>query len=114
MSKLNVVLMVVVAALTGCATIGDLFDREQEVDLSQVPPPALDAAKGAVKDIVLTEAEVKEEDGQIVYDIEGTADGKTYGHQRGGSRIRTPMLTAASGAMPSTVCSAGRGWMTRS
>ena len=36
------------------------------------------AAREAVAGIVLTEAEVEEEDGRRVYEIEGEAEGKDY------------------------------------
>lgn len=68
----------VVVGLAGCATVGDLFEKEKEVALSEVPAPALAGAKGAVKGFVPAEAEMEEKDGQTVYEIEGIADGKTY------------------------------------
>jgi len=70
--------VVAVAVLSGCATVGNLFEGGKEVALSEVPAPAITAAKDAVRGIVLTEAELEEEDGQIVYELEGSADGKTY------------------------------------
>ena len=62
----------------GCASLDDLFENEKEVPLSEVPAPAIKAAQGAVEGITLSEAEVEEEDGQTVYDIEGAANGKEY------------------------------------
>ncbi|MHC4627080.1 MAG: PepSY domain-containing protein [Planctomycetota bacterium] len=62
----------------GCATLDELFEHEKEIPLSEVPAAAAAAAKGAVEGIELTEAEVEKEDGQTVYDIEGTANGKEY------------------------------------
>jgi uncharacterized membrane protein YkoI len=62
----------------GCASLDDLFENEKEVPLSEVPAAAVTAAEGAVEGITLTEAEVEKEDGQMVYDIEGTANGKEY------------------------------------
>ena len=62
----------------GCATLDDLFENEKEVPLSEVPAAAVTAAKGAVAGIELTEADVEKEDGRMVYDIEGTANGKEY------------------------------------
>jgi uncharacterized membrane protein YkoI len=55
-----------------------MFEKEKEIPLSEVPRAALTAAEGAVEGITLTEAEVEEEDGQTVYELEGTANGKTY------------------------------------
>jgi hypothetical protein len=62
----------------GCATLDELFENEKEVPLSEVPDAAVAAAKAAVDGIELTEAEVEKEDGQMVYDIEGTANGREY------------------------------------
>ncbi|MHC4144366.1 MAG: PepSY domain-containing protein [Planctomycetota bacterium] len=62
----------------GCASLDDLFENEKEIPLSEVPAVAVKAAQGAVEGISLTEAEVEEEDGETVYIIEGTADGKEY------------------------------------
>jgi hypothetical protein len=71
--------LLLVCAL-GCASVESMFDgeEEQEIPLSEVPAEALQAAQGAVDGITLTEAEMEEEDGQVVYEIEGTADGKEY------------------------------------
>jgi len=65
-------------ALTGCAAVNDPIEKEKEVALSEVPAPALAAAKDAVKGFIPTKAEVEEEDGQTWYEIEGTVDGQTY------------------------------------
>ena len=62
----------------GCASLDDLFENEKEVPLSEVPAAAVAAAKRAVEGITLTEADVEKEDGQTVYDIEGTANGTEY------------------------------------
>ncbi|MHC4704743.1 MAG: PepSY domain-containing protein [Planctomycetota bacterium] len=62
----------------GCATLDELFENEKEIPLSEVPAAAMKAAQGAVEGIELTEAEVEKEDGRMVYDIEGTANGKEY------------------------------------
>jgi len=75
---IGIVSIVVVVGMAGCATVDDLFEKEQEIALSEVPAPVIAAAEGAVKGIVLTEAEVEEEDGQTVYELEGTVAGKTY------------------------------------
>ena len=76
--SLIVAVTVTVLGLTGCGTLGELFEHEESVPLSEVPTPVLDAAKAAVKGIVLSEAEVEEEDGVLVYEIEGEVDGKEY------------------------------------
>ena len=78
MKILNVIVAVAVLGLAGCETLEELTEREEEVPLSEVPAPALKAAQAAVDGIVLTEAEIDKEDGQVVYDIEGKANGKEY------------------------------------
>ena len=78
MSKWNVLVTIAVIGLAGCAPLEELFESEKSIPLSEVPAPALEAARAAVEGIVLTEAEVEEEDGQLVYEIEGRANGKEY------------------------------------
>jgi hypothetical protein len=62
----------------GCATLDEMFEKEKEVPLSEVPADALKAAQGAVEGINITEAEMEKEDGQTVYVFEGDANGKKY------------------------------------
>ncbi len=62
----------------GCATLNDMFEKEKEVPLSEVPEEALEAAQGAVDGIEITEAEMETEDGETVYVFEGEANGKEY------------------------------------
>ena len=78
MKVLSLILAVAILGLTGCETLEDLNDHDEEIPLSEVPTPALKAAQAAVDGIVLTEAEVEEEDGKTVYEIEGKANGKEY------------------------------------
>lgn len=78
MKILYPVAVAIVLALTGCGTLNDLVEHEESVPLSEVPAPVLNAAKAAVQDIVLTEAEVEEEDGRRVYELKGQAGGKEY------------------------------------
>ena len=78
MSKWKVLVALVVIGLAGCAPLEELFESEKSIPLSEVPAPALEAARAAVEGIVLTEAEVEEEDGQLVYEIEGHVNGKEY------------------------------------
>lgn len=59
---------------TGCA----LFENEVEIPLSDVPPAAMAAAGQAVPGIEIEEAELESEDGQKVYELSGTANGKEY------------------------------------
>ena len=53
-------------------------EEENEVPLSSVPEVVKEAAASAVEGIVLKEAECETEAGRVVYDLEGTADGKDY------------------------------------
>jgi hypothetical protein len=62
----------------GCATLDEMFEKEKEVPLSEVPADALKAAQGAVEGVTITEAEMEKEDGQTVYVFEGDANGKKY------------------------------------
>ena len=62
----------------GCASLDDLFEKEKDVPLSDVPAEALKAAQGAVDGITITEAEMEKEDGKTVYVFEGEASGKEY------------------------------------
>ena len=78
MNKWVVVVAVAVVGMAGCAPLADLFGGDEPIPLSEVPAPALEAARAAVEGIVLTEAEVEEEGGRLVYEIEGKANGKEY------------------------------------
>ena len=69
---------VVLTCIMGCASIESAFEEEKEIPLSQVPIEAVEAAQDAVEGITLTEAEVEEEDGCTVYELEGTANGTVY------------------------------------
>jgi hypothetical protein len=62
----------------GCATLDDMFEKEKEVPLSDVPAVVLEAAQGAVDGVTITEAEREKEDGETVYVFEGEANGKEY------------------------------------
>lgn len=45
--------------------------QEQEIEMSQVPQAAMDAAKQEFGDVEITEAYVVEKEGQQVYELEG-------------------------------------------
>jgi hypothetical protein len=62
----------------GCACLDELFEKEKEVPLSDVPQEALKAAQGAIDGITITEAEMEKEDGQTIYVFEGESNGKEY------------------------------------
>jgi uncharacterized membrane protein YkoI len=72
------VIVLVLTCTTGCASLESTHEDEKEIPLSQVPSEAVEAAQRAVAGITLTEAEVEEEDGCTVYELEGTADGIEY------------------------------------
>ena len=80
MSKWQFVVIVAIASLMGCTCMERAKPREREesVPLSEVPTKVKEAAKAAVKGIVFTEAERDYEDGRVVYELEGEADGKKY------------------------------------
>jgi hypothetical protein len=62
----------------GCASLHDMFEKDKEVPLSDVPAEALKAAQGAVDGITIAEAEMEKEGGQTLYTFEGEASGKKY------------------------------------
>lgn len=51
---------------------------DKEIPLSDVPDVVMQAAMAAVEGLVVKEAEVEEEDGQTVYELEGKANGVKY------------------------------------
>ena len=78
MKKTTLILTLVSICILGCASLESMFEDEKEIPLSQVPAAAMKAAEDAVENITITEAEVEEEDGQMVYDLEGIANGIEY------------------------------------
>jgi uncharacterized membrane protein YkoI len=66
------VVMLLFGVLTCC------FEDEKEIPLSHVPKKAVVAVEHAVEGITITEAEVKAEDGLMVYELEGTVNGTEY------------------------------------
>jgi uncharacterized protein YcfL len=73
-----IVTVFLLTCVLGCASLESMYDDEKEIPLSQVPIVAVEAAQQAIDNITLTEAAIEEEDGQTVYVLEGTADGKKY------------------------------------
>ncbi|HEY5624125.1 MAG TPA: PepSY domain-containing protein [Gammaproteobacteria bacterium] len=57
---------------------GTVAAQDRDVPIADVPATVLAAARAAVPGLVITSAEVEVEDGQDVYEIEGTADGMEY------------------------------------
>jgi len=78
MRTLSVAMAVLLIALAGCASMRECMNGEKSIPLSEVPAAARDAATAAVEGIVLTEAEVEKEDGQLVYELEGKVGEKEY------------------------------------
>lgn len=78
MNKWHVLMVIALIGVAGCASMEDLLESEEEVDLANVPEIVLEAARGAVEGIVLSEAEIETEDGATVYELEGTANGMEY------------------------------------
>ena len=78
MKWLNMVIRILLMALSVCVSTAAGSDDEEEIPLSKVPTNVLKAATAAVKGIVLTEAEIEKEKGEIVYELEGKANGKEY------------------------------------
>jgi hypothetical protein len=72
------VIALVLTCILGCASTQSNFEDDKEIPLSQVPRQAVAAAQRAVRGISLTEAEVEEEDGRMVYELEGMANGIEY------------------------------------
>ncbi|MBN2180665.1 MAG: hypothetical protein JW715_02030 [Sedimentisphaerales bacterium] len=73
-----IVIIFVSTYVLGCASLESVVEDEKEIPLSEVPVVAVEAAQRAVENITLAEAAIEEEDGQKVYVLEGTADGKEY------------------------------------
>jgi len=58
--------------LTGC------FSSEQTLAISEVPQLVIDAALAEVPGLEIEEASTETEDGILIYEIEGTANGMEY------------------------------------
>jgi hypothetical protein len=52
--------------------------QERDVAIADIPAAVVAAARAAVPELAISEAEVEVEDGREVYEIEGTADGVEY------------------------------------
>jgi hypothetical protein len=52
--------------------------EEKEIPIDEVPGLVLSAARDAVPNIQITEAEVETEDGKTVYELEGTVGADSY------------------------------------
>jgi len=72
------VIALVLTCTLGCASLESTHEDEKEIPLSQVPADAREAAQRSVPGITLTEAEVEEQNGRTIYELEGTADSIEY------------------------------------
>ena len=70
----HLLLLLPVLLLTACAGL----ESETEIPLSEVPAAVLNAAQAEVPGFEPTEAEIEADDGQKVYELEGSADGEDY------------------------------------
>lgn len=66
----SIALLFLTAALASCA-----MWEEDDIAITDVPPAALDAARGAVDGFEIKSAEAKEKDGRTIYEIDGKANG---------------------------------------
>lgn len=66
-------------AVAGFMTAAPAFaEREKHIALSEVPEAVMAAAQKALPGITFSEAEVTETGEGLVYELEGTADGKEH------------------------------------
>ena len=74
-SKLFLMMMVVcLSVVTGLMA----DDNEEKVALEDVPAVVTEAALAKLPGIVFSEAEKETKDGTVIYELEGTLDGKKY------------------------------------
>jgi hypothetical protein len=67
-----------VSMLVCLAANAPLWAEEQSIALSDVPSAAIAAAEAAVPGLRISAAEVEDEHGQTVYELEGSANGVEY------------------------------------
>ena len=68
--------MIALIALAGLFTGCSLTENEVDVALDNIPPEILDAVRAELPDLVIESAEIETEDGEQIYEIEGTIDGE--------------------------------------
>ena len=73
--KLLAVFTLIVAVGT---LVAGLCVNEEEIDLTKVPETVLKATENAMPGIKITEAEIEKSKDGIVYELNGTLDGKEY------------------------------------
>ncbi|MEE9466046.1 MAG: PepSY domain-containing protein [Candidatus Neomarinimicrobiota bacterium] len=76
MKHIPILLQLLILMFFG-ATVA-LPETEEEIPLSEVPKEIIAAAQEAVPGIELTEAEVEKTRKGLVYELDGTVDGKEY------------------------------------
>lgn len=54
------------------------FMEDDDIDVSEVPAAAIDAARGAVDGLEIRSAEAKEKDGRTIFELDGQANGVKY------------------------------------
>jgi hypothetical protein len=53
-------------------------EKETEIAVSDLPAAVTSAIEDTMPGFKITEAEIEEEDGQMIYEVEGTMTGETY------------------------------------
>lgn len=69
--------IVMLVLFAGCFVVSS-WSGETKLPLEKVPEHVRQAALEAIPGIELVEAELEEEDGRLLYELEGTFDGKHY------------------------------------
>ncbi|MFC1651375.1 PepSY domain-containing protein [Candidatus Latescibacterota bacterium] len=79
MKRVIILGAVILIGLVLCITLFAMVEEtEKEIPLSEVPKKAITGAQKSVDGIKFVRAEAEEEDGVLIYDLEGVADGKEY------------------------------------
>lgn len=76
--KKTLITLTAAIALTGCATSTEEIENEMDIELTAVPAEVMAAALDALPGIEFTEAEYEEEDGLMVYELEGVLGDAIY------------------------------------
>ncbi|MCZ6673527.1 MAG: hypothetical protein O7C75_11390 [Verrucomicrobia bacterium] len=69
---------ILIISITTSATVLSISAEEKDIPLTEVPEAVLKTAKAEVPGIKLLEAEVEEENGVTVYELEGVKEGFEY------------------------------------
>lgn len=76
--KTPVIVASALLTLSGCAAMQEDPEIEEEIELDAVPPAIMSAAQLAVPGIEIDEAEFEEEDGAMIYELEGMLGEQRY------------------------------------